>query len=832
MANRYSKIGLDIAYSPESFKDMAVAPFALRERHDKLLDYQDNLLKELNNIDVQKEGMDYYNQRKSEIEGKVNDLTKRINSVGAGSPNLINEFRNLKRDYEKETSLAGGIGYLANLKKEVDDTKSQYQKFAIANGWNPEKMKENFDTDYNNFFKDFDTTNLGTDKFIRNKFEPTFAPKRIDVYDSVKDMKGILGHVSDLVGSETVKPIINPQTGAIAFQTSSNKQLTSDNRKNLDAAESFFNSKLMDPNSPEMASMRYENPGLDDNTLRMKFLEQSGKALDIMHIRETEKTNKEDVSGWSGGVSGGSGKEPKEPKAGTLISTPGGLSLTDETSVSDLLSNKYIADFEKKEKDPKAIITDEEIAKKKAVEMQTYKVKEILQDPKTVNKINASLAKEGLINSFTGKKLNNIEDYKQYILQSNEAKNKYDNISQQIGNLQRKGYSQYSPEILGLEKQLKNTGYEYVLEAGGKSIEDKTASKTLDKAFKEVVPVDGLKYSKVYTFGYTEDDKKFMDQLNATVNNQGDKWVNQLENAGGSFSLGDEVFSRNVDQTKYTKKIEDLKTALKSGDGKFEFGSIVDAGSTGSSQIEVKYSYGTGDDKQSGSMYIDYDNKSTDHSSIDAMLTEMKKNLDFRGQAIVESVMDNKKLAGLPVDNTPYWRGGISDYQSNKVKKYSKMFNADQNYNQDYKNADYVNNPQWSKSKFNIVMNKDGFHELYRKDPGQEVSYIPVGQWFKRESAKNYNNKLYPIADISKANTLTEKQMFVNEIRGFAQLSEDNNVIQVDSNSPKYKKLRDDYILQLNQNSDNLSKQIELTNFFYNEIKGMKIGHKSKKRII
>jgi hypothetical protein len=129
-------------------------------------------------------------------------------------------------------------------------------------------------------------------------------------------------------------------------------------------------------------------------------------------------------------------------------------------------------------------------------------------------------------------------------------------------------------------------------------------------------------------------------------------------------------------------------------------------------------------------------------------------------------------------------------------------------------------------------MNKDGYHEMHRKDPGKDVNFIPVDQWFKRESAKNYNNKSYPIADITKPTTQAEQQLYVNEIRGFAQLSEDNNVIQVDNNSPKYQQLRNDYLTQLSLYKNNFPKQLELTNLFYNEISQKKIGHKSKKRII
>ena len=235
---RYSKYIPKPMFQAESFKDLAMVPIAMRTRHDQILNAQQDTLDEFNNTEVLNtpEAMDYYNKKKSEIESRVKGLANQLNTSGTGDSALINEFRNMKRDYNKETSATGSIGALANAKAALDNKKAGYFQYGVSKDQPIAAIEANWKAEEDKWMKSNNFENLGTDQFRVNEIDMPLAPKHIDQTDLMIKAKQFLGNNSTETVSQNTRIDDNGDLEVINSST-----LKGDNLRQLKSFVEYHN---------------------------------------------------------------------------------------------------------------------------------------------------------------------------------------------------------------------------------------------------------------------------------------------------------------------------------------------------------------------------------------------------------------------------------------------------------------------------------------------------------------------------------------------------------------------------------------------------------------
>lgn len=816
MANRYSQYVQGVNYSPESFKDMSVVPIALRQRHDAALAAQDDMLLQLNNIQVRDEDRDYLNQKREEITNQVNGLTNKINTIGAGDSNLMGEFRNMKRAYNQEVSLAGGLGQASNVKERVDAARANYLDFGVKQGWSPETAQKNFELEYNSYNEKNPSSKLGTPGFAFGEFNPTFAPKQINPVDKLKEIQPLIGKIAEEEAFQNYKPVTDPTTGQITYVQYGGTKLSDSNLERLKSVEKYLNQELLNPDSELRQSLRYSRPGVPEDQVVQQFLTESDFLIDAMGVEAKKVATQLEAPKVTKATEDKS-KAKSSDETASLVSTPTGAETFEGKSITDIMNGTDIKRFEELEK--RGVLSEQDSALKTQTILQQDRVKESLKNPSVVKEINNNLNINGIegikpdINSYKA----TIDNYQSQINSIKQTK-----LYQLGADLRTSGF--ISPEARNLSQKQKREATREFDKVN--YLENRLApiKETLDNAFNKSIPKEDLKYSRMYTFGAGLAAKKAMDTFNANATDYGVNWITQIENAGGKFTLpGETDLNGNNDES----ELKELKETFANGTTKLKFGSIIDMGSTGSSQLVINYTTGTGDKAKTGMLSIDYDNKTTDSSVIDNWLIEMQKTLDVPGQAVIQSILDNKQLKGLSVDNEEFSKKGFSKGQSDTIKKLSNVTNAGYANNAVYKAVNYNNYPG---REYNMVLNKDGFYTLMMQDgKNKEVTPLGAGAWLNKELAKDYLSKRINTTNIFKATELNDKKYFVSTMKDLTLLA-DNNLLQIGSNSSSFQKLKNDYVTQVNNNANNVNLQYELAIQFYNDIKGMTISHKNKKR--
>ena len=813
MANRYSQYVQGVNYSPESFRDLSVVPIALRQRHDAALAAQDDMLLQLDNIQVRDEDKDYLNQKREEITGKVNELTNKINTIGAGDSNLLGEFRNMKRSYNKEVSLAGGLGQANNIKKTVDSARANYLDFGVKQGWSPETAQKNFDVEYSKYNNKNPSSMLGQDGFRFGEFNPTFAPKQVNPVDKLKEIQPLIGEISKEEAFQNYKPVQDPNTGLITYQSFGGSKLSRSNLERLASVEKFLNKELMNPDSELRQSLRYSRPGVKEEDVVQQFLGESDLLIDAMGVQANKVMTQLQAPELTKPTSTSGPKSTSDDPA-SLVSTPTGAEVFEGKSFTDIIDGASIKKYEALEK--QGPLSEEDANKKMQAILQQNRLQDALKDPSTINSVNNYLKKNG-------SQPWDINKYK------SEIADKQNKLSQLVNTPEYKQAFGNVP-VKDIGGDALNTIYDNVYKTkhkwGDDSITDEinTLKSDLDEAYNTSIPLDDLKYSKMYTFGAGEAANKAKTEFNKSATNYGTNWITQIENAGGKFTLpGDTKLNGNNDED----ALKELKEAVASGQSNFEFGSLIDMGITGSSQLVLNYTVGTGEKAKPGLISIDFDSKSPDSSVIDNWLIQMQKTLDTPGQAVIQSILDNKQLKGISVDNETFGKEGFSRGQSETIKKLSNTVNAGYINSKEYKNVNYNNFPD---REYNMVLNNDGFYTLYMRDgKNKEASPLGVGAWLNKEFTKEYLSKKTSTANPLKATVSSDKKSFVSSMKDLSYLA-DNSLLQVGANSQSFQKAKQEYISEVDKNQNNLELQYQLAVEYYNSIKNMTISHKNKKR--
>ena len=234
--NRYSQI-TPSQFSPLSLQEIMITPTMQRQKHDQLIAQQEMLRQGLAKVDPLDVHMNEALNVKSGIENKLASQAELLGREGV-NPNTQGEFLALNREYQNLIAPTGRLGQINAAKQVYAKNFNDYLEDAQKNkGWSRERALAN----WNQFSKQY--TGFEGDKI--SNIGQLGAPKKVEVMDVLKDVKGLLGEqvVGEMRASGySFQP--SPDGGMVMVDRSGRRIETS-NRPNLQHAQNLINQKLV-----------------------------------------------------------------------------------------------------------------------------------------------------------------------------------------------------------------------------------------------------------------------------------------------------------------------------------------------------------------------------------------------------------------------------------------------------------------------------------------------------------------------------------------------------------------------------------------------------------
>lgn len=236
MANRYSQI-TPSQFNPMSLQEVMMVPLMQRQKHDQLIAQQEMLRQGLAKVDPLDVHMNEALNVKSGIENKLVSQAELLSREGINS-NTQGDFLALNREYQNLISPTGRLGQINAAKQIYNQNFKDYLEDAQkTKGWSRERALVNWNK-FSNQYTGFDNDKIAN-------IGQLGAPKKIEVMDVLKDVKGLLGEqvVGEMKASGySFQP--SPDGGMVMVDRSGRRIETS-NKPNLQHAQNLINQKLV-----------------------------------------------------------------------------------------------------------------------------------------------------------------------------------------------------------------------------------------------------------------------------------------------------------------------------------------------------------------------------------------------------------------------------------------------------------------------------------------------------------------------------------------------------------------------------------------------------------
>jgi len=236
--NRYSQI-TPSQFSPLSLQKIMITPTMQRQKHDQLIAQQEMLRQGLAKVDPLDVHMNEALNVKSGIENKLASQSELLSREGV-NPNTQGEFLALNREYQNLVSPTGRLGQINAAKQVYAKNFNDYLDDAQKNkGWSRERALYNWENIHKPKYTGFDA-----DRNITN-IDPLGAPKKVEVMDVLKDVKGLLGE--QVVGEMRASGYrfdLRPD-GSLVMVDQSGRRIETSNKPNLQHAQNLINQKLI-----------------------------------------------------------------------------------------------------------------------------------------------------------------------------------------------------------------------------------------------------------------------------------------------------------------------------------------------------------------------------------------------------------------------------------------------------------------------------------------------------------------------------------------------------------------------------------------------------------
>jgi hypothetical protein len=259
---RFNNYQSDLVYTPQTFEKLAVLPMMLKKRQDDMEAQNDLIGLNIANTKVAAGYQEAYDTKRKEFESKSQNLAQRMASEGAGNPNLIKEFQNLKRQYNKDAAATGILG--AGKQRYIDDLEAErlYTQYGVdKSGQNADQVTKKWREKYTKEQDEIKAGLAADPNYIAAPIVHEYAPKAVSVTDFAKQLQNLIGATSTSRTKDTLRDLssatIKGSDGLLSINTESD--MYKSNKNQVQGFVNLMNSNLLDKSSPLNQHLRYND---------------------------------------------------------------------------------------------------------------------------------------------------------------------------------------------------------------------------------------------------------------------------------------------------------------------------------------------------------------------------------------------------------------------------------------------------------------------------------------------------------------------------------------------------------------------------------------------
>lgn len=710
--SRFSRVQPQKGYKRLSFQEMAFAPMQMRQREDSLMNARDAILNDLNN----KVGYDDYNdetnQVKQQLHKKFEDLTNKIHQNGAGNLEYMDEFRNLRNEYNKAVSQTGVLGMSSALKQSIDAQKAAYYADAYKKGHAKQDIDYNWLTKMKGF-KEQLPGKLGDYEGSLPSFDPGMAPEYFDKAEKAIQYNKLMGAIEQTHGEVTYQNVPQPDGSVkVVAMDSSGKKIT--NKPQIDRFVALMEQEMLNPSSKMRQYMDYTGQTVQ------QMLEEFDMVGDIM-LRQSEQTQ----SKARGGTGTGTGSGDKRVDKTTLETIQGNASTPLENTQSTAMIDREITKMSRGEGDY-AEMDPEELNAVKGAYLFARRQRQAIEDsPEFRTKFNETMASDNIhAKRLRQSGINTWDDYLK--LKNDPEFNKEQEIEQQQNSI-------YTNSMTGKSFN-ENSKAVYNPMDGINNLVTKVEESVIGALDK-----NKLSNSEQYEFGMGDSDEKSKKLLAQSIT--GERLKSLLVHKGIEIENEDGVFEDVSMEDDNGKLIGNLSDMIASGQAKVNFAAINSGDAMSTPEIMLSVTGKNGEDAFQKNIAIDLGKDPTLANMILGKDGPLYEELDYQGKLKFNAMRDNIKYRGLaigasadmgPIDlRRPNER--FTETQTNSVAKYAKMrdqeiFGFYPQSTEDPNSRDgYALQNQFFRKEpgveFNVEISKTGGYRSFKRKDGEEIPF-------------------------------------------------------------------------------------------------------------
>lgn len=708
--SRFDQQQQQASFKPMSFQELAYAPVQMRQREDRLVQAQDEMLGKLDNI-VGYEGFDEEtNAMKEELRGKLRNTINNIHNDGAGNQNHLADFGNLKRSYNQMVSETGALGVSSAVQEGIKSQKAAF--FALAaknNQHNPETVERNWQQELAKYTKSFEGKKIGDLKGRIPEMNIAPPPVDQDIPSRFASYTKMMGEIADQYKNSTFD-VVEDENGKQQVVVRDVNGMIVTNQPNIDAVTEIMNNEIYDPKSAINQDLRWKGYTPEEIEAHIETL---GRVA--LKQKSTESTESSIKAAPGGSRSSSSSSASTGYKAAD-----------DQASLRDLANaSEAVRGSEHSESIARTMIDISRDTSMSDGEKQ------------------ARLTQLRLARNIKQK----VEDNPEFMsLLNKKIKDAFD--SSRWSALKSTGVDSWEKyKSLNLDSEENRA----MFNSGSKGDSVNIIDRIYEETAKEL-EMDHLVLAptEVYTFGTGKGDKDLSMYLNENANRSSMQFMSAVDNGlveaafGGDMNYTD-MIPGEADATK-------LSQVLNRPDAKFSLKSIHSG--TDMTPPEIQYQVAFGKDGE----YYDFTIDLEDNDFTNNLLSESEplyQMLDAEGKGKIDAIRENIAYAGLatadPIKaerldpnrpNEIFTQEQTNNILSHANKRNTELFGYVPKSQRNMSKVEQMAyDSQFVKNdgnKYAVVVNNDNSYSTYKRSPkGEEVPYT-FDDYYKKELAASF----------------------------------------------------------------------------------------------
>jgi hypothetical protein len=673
--SRFSRVQPQKGFQRLSFQEMAVAPMQMRQREDSLLNARDAILSEMNNMT----GIDDYSGEttayKEQLSKKLDDLTNKIQKHGAGNMDYMDDFRDLRNDYNKAVSKTGILGMSSALKESLDAKRTAYYKKGYEENHDKRDIDRNWALKVQEYKQNLPSKLSEIKEGALPSFDPGMPPKVINKAEKALEYNKLMGAIEKTYPTVEYKRE-RQADGSVKIIAVDGMGKTVTNQPQIREFVNLMESEMLNPKSELRRYMDYTGTSLES---MLSDFEQIGNIM----LRDS-RTQSGGTPRQNGNQNrGGATDTPKDKTELTVLQGNAEIPLENSYSLTSI--DNEIMKMDRNEGKYQDMSEEDRNHARSSYLYTRRKIEKIQEDDTFQDEFSKKIAGNELLEAAG---IKSWSDYKNVMANYQEPKS----------NVKAAGSV--------------GTG------GGGHMINPMTlVQQEVEKVQKEIVHSmdrNRLTNSEQYEFGMGTSDEKSKKLLVQTFTGQ--RMKSLLSQGGVELENEDRVFEKVDPQSDNYEKLMNLSDMVSSGDVSIGFSAINSGDAI--TNPEVMFSVTTpGKDGESFNIALDLSKDPQLAKTILSKDGPLYQELDEAGQAKFNAMRDNIKYRGVAV-------GASADMNQIDARRENSRFNRTENIH------------KYAKMRDEEVF---GFYPQSTEDPNDRDSYALKNQFFRKEDGVDFH---------------------------------------------------------------------------------------------